>query len=311
MSHLYKTLVSVAVFVALTAGIANSGLNNGGFEVIDEPSRSELFATPAQWEIFNYVAVVDHFSPTPQSRQESSTNWSPDILANGLYPSAGNSFVLLSTGDVGTDSNTEQAWTSQEFQASAYETIYGNFFFGTFDFAPYYDYATIDLVHQDDPNDSIPLVIVGLDTGNIAGSEIYPTHLDVGTYGSTQGWQYFQYTFTKETAGNYQLLINIYDISDNIYRSYIAIDSLNVCIRPEYGDINLDCKVNLIDFTIMAEDWLCDCSNPADLPDPNDCSWTQLPDGEIKVNLPGDINDDKAVDYLDLKMISEKWMWCP
>ncbi len=311
---LHKILLSIAAVTILTAGVTNGGLENGSFETIDNPSRSELFDvdTPAQWEILNYTAVLDHFTPSPASRinNESSEDWDTNILDNGLYPVAGNSFVLLSTGDIDLEPhNPGHAQISQEFQALAGETLYGSYFFGTFDYGVWCDYATINLIQSEDPNKSIPLVIVGINATQNPNAADYPIQLDVEDHDSTQGWQSFEYIFTEETAGAYLFQVDIYDTQDNIYRSYIAIDGLGVCVRPEYGDINLDCKVDMLDFTILADDWLCDCSDPLNLPDPNDCSWTDLGEGVIKANLPGDINEDKIVDYLDLQMITEKWMW--
>ena len=79
----------------------------------------------------------------------------------------------------------------------------------------------------------------------------------------------------------------------------LALDNVNLCYAPEYGDLNYDCFVDMFDFSLFAEDWLCDCSDPANLPDPNDCAWSRDGFGNVTTNYAGDINNDNAVNDTD------------
>ena len=53
---------------------------------------------------------------------------------------------------------------------------------------------------------------------------------------------------------------------------------------------------------------MCDCSDPDNLPDPNDCQWTLDRMGNVTTNYAGDINDDNAVNQTDLKMLTDQWL---
>lgn len=298
---------------ALSAGTVDGGLVNADFETIDDPSLSMYFDSASGWEFDNYAAVVEHFMPDPTG-SESTANWYPPIVTDGLDPFTGNSFCLLSTGFIGGGGD---GWIQQSITTLPGETLTGKFFFGAFDYASFCDFATIDLI-SNDPNSSIHLLMIGIDTNQVVNDDRNPndpnytdymTLVNVGTRGSTDGWQSFSYLFTEDTAGTYDLRFTVNDRDDEQYRSYLAIDRLTICVKPDYGDINFDCHVDLLDFTIMASDWLCDCSDLGNLPDPNDCPWVDLGSGNIEVNLSGDIDGDDTVDVTDLQLMSEFWMF--
>ncbi|MCK4999227.1 MAG: hypothetical protein KAS23_06820 [Anaerohalosphaera sp.] len=283
-----------------------SALTNSSFEIVDVPSRASGFDTPAFWDIIHYTAVKDHFEPKDLKDSEKNTFWWPEVKSDGLDAVSGNYFVLLSTGDLGWV--TGNSILSQQINPAEGQSISFNYFFGTLDYIPYNDYASVRLISPTDPNDVIDLLIVGLDTETNDGYENYHQKIDVGRHGSTEGWQHFEYRFTEATASEYIFEVAVYDVLDTIYRSYIALDNINLCYAPEYGDINHDCFVDMTDFSLFAADWLCDCSDPDNLPDPNDCPWTLDRLGNVRTNFAGDINNDNAVNDTDLEMLTEQWL---
>jgi len=47
------------------------------------------------------------------------------------------------------------------------------------------------------------------------------------------GWlAVFEYTFTEQTAGTYDLVFQVEDIGDTIYKSYLAVDGITVVPEP-------------------------------------------------------------------------------
>ncbi|WP_146659849.1 hypothetical protein [Anaerohalosphaera lusitana] len=290
--------------VCASATIA--GLENGSFELTAEPNSVPDFYPPLSWEHENYAAVVEEFIPNPNQRNESAINWPDKYFEVGLQPLDGEKFLLLSTGDVEPD--VSQAKVSQQIEALPGQTLQGWFFFGTFDFEPYSDQAHIILKKEGDPNYSTGVLLAGLDVSELPEAEDYDTTVDVGTYGSMQGWQRFSHIFTEETAGSYELEISVTDIQDKWYRSYLAVDALQLCQAPFEGDLNFDCYVDLQDYAIVADQWLCDCTDPNNLPDPNDCPWEMTDDGSIIADLEGDIDGDDVVDPNDLQIIQDNWL---
>jgi len=265
--------VQVCASTAVYADIVN-----GGFEQ-SEPNDMLDFDPPFGWERENYAAVVNNFVPQPE--RGSTENWKIDVQA-GLGPFEGQSFVVLSTGDV--ESDPMYAEIRQQIEISAGQKLTGVYFFGTCDYIPFNDYATITLVP--DPNSSLTDIIL-----------INISVTDVGNYGSTDGWGLFEHTFSEAEAGTYEIVLLVHDVDDNIFKSYLAVDNITLCSPPEYGDINHDCQVNMLDFAFMAVDWSNDCSDPNYLSDPNN-----------RCQYGTDINGDGPVDINDLWLMAENWL---
>lgn len=242
-------------------GFSSADILNGDFE---DFVNGVDFNTPADWNTVNYAAVVSSFVPQPI--EGSVSNWKIDINDPGLEPFEGDYFVVLSTSDM--DPEPGIAKITQYIQVDINETLSGVYFFGTCDYYPYNDYATITLLPQSgSPLRDIILVDVALDDSNI------------GTFGSNDGWQHFEYTFNDIEAGDYLIEVTVNDYQDAIFKSYLAVDGFRICIKPDGGDINNDCHVNLEDFALLSAHWLEDINDPnwfdnADL----------IPDGVIDVN---------------------------
>jgi hypothetical protein len=84
---------------------------------------------------------------------------------------------------------------------------------------------------------------------------------------------------------------------DEVYPSYLAADYIRLCERPEYGDINRDCRVDFRDLSWLASDWMQDCNDPNYLADPNNnCSYGT------------DIDNNGPVDANDLMLMSDYWL---
>jgi len=260
----------LSVLILFFSKPAVSEILNGGFE---NYIAGGDFNTPADWNTTNYAAVVCNFVPEPDG-QGNTSNWQIDVDA-GLDPFEGDHFVILSSGDVEPDPN--HAKIIQRVQTNPGEVLFGAYFFGTCDYTPFNDYAAITLVPE--PNSGLrPIDVVSIDVS------------EVGSYGSTAGWVCFESEpFTEVTASWYQIEISVTDYQDVIFKSYFAVDGLHLCVRPEAGDINNDCSVDMQDFAILASHWLDDCNSP---------DWCQ----------GADINHNEVADANDLSKITNNWL---
>ena len=296
------------------AGTLMGGILNESFEIPD-PNVTEWFIGPLYWtrakdNIYHdcYAGLHSQFLPSPQyDRNENMVHW------NIPAPFDGSKFVVLSTGDLGfeSDQNITHGTITQRVTFQAGQRISGAYFFGTCDFLQYNDYGKIFLIPED-PNMGLP-------------SEITLAYCDVqtvGDYQSTIEWKPFFYDFTEQTAGTYDLICTVEDVEDTIYKSYLAIDGLQVCSPLyDYGDLNKDCYVDLQDLSIMSRAWLSFCPDPnaidndpntipvrpgPPLPpgffDPND-----MPDPNCPCEL-ADINKDWWVDPNDAIRMADHWL---
>ena len=289
------------------------GILNGGFEIPD-PNTTEWFIPPWGWAraVDNpyrdcYAGLHRYLVPNPQyDRSKREVHWTlPE-------PYEGRRFVVLSTGDLGDDSDPAiiHSTITQTVTFLPGQRLSGAYFFGTCDFLQYNDYGKIYLVPED-PNSGLPSEIV------LAYCDV----MQVGDFQSTNTWIPFQYDFTEETAGTYRLICTVRDQLDTIYKSYLAVDGLSVCtVQP--GDINHDCSVDSEDFQILSQAWLSWCPdlNAFDpntlLPKPDYPGGT-LPPGTvydpnlIDPNCPcpqADLNKDWFVDTLDLIILTDNWL---
>ncbi|MCD4830424.1 MAG: hypothetical protein K8R02_01295 [Anaerohalosphaeraceae bacterium] len=282
-----KCLCLLMVFVV----ICQADIYNGGFEIAD-PCQTQDFTTPDGWGCENYAAKVGHFLPQPQAGagRNNPFDWKIDYTI-GLFPFEGHSYLLVSTGpdpnetipDPGMNVRTEAV---QEITVSEGEMIQGMYFFGTCDYYGWNDTAEIMLW----PTRDLTLTDIEL---------VRISVLDVGDNSSTLGWQRFEYVFDANQAGAYDLAIAVWDVDDGSLHTYFAVDALSLCNVPvTNSDINLDCEVNFLDFTILADDWLEDCSvaNYACDPNNNGCF--------IGTNLA----DSNFVNANDLGVFVQDWL---
>ena len=260
------------------AGNACGQIYNGDFE-LSEPNSAFGIDLPTGWETENYTAVDCNLVPDPNPRQGSSMNWQIGT-DTGLKPFQGESFVILSTSGIVPEPRYARIWQNVEFFEG--QRISGTYFFGTYDYLPFDDFASITLVPDDSEERSVILVSISV--------------IDVGSYGSTEGWEDFEHVFTAEDAGVYDLVISVEDYGDAIYTSYFAVDVLEVCWLPEYGDVNTDCKVNIVDFSFLAADWLL--YDSVYEPDPN-----------FAAQYDTDFDGDHFVDVNDLSLLAEYWLF--
>ena len=268
-------VLTVCIIVPVYAQIYN-----GDFELIDLNTPPD-FNAPLGWERENYAAVVDNFVPDPEPGQGNYDNWLIDTEI-GLLPYHNQFFVVLSTGDFSPDPQKAQIW--QNVHVNSGERISGVYFFGTCDYPQYDDYATITLIP--DSNSELRDIILL----RISAS-------DVGRFSSMAGWERFEYTFGPTEAGTYNLVLQVTDFIDYIYESYLAVDDITICTAPEYGDLDHDCYVNMTDFSLFAQDWLQDCSDPNYLADPNNnCTYGT------------NIDANGLVDANDLYLMGQFWL---
>lgn len=262
----------------LFAGSVCGTIYNGGFE-ISEWSECGDFAIPSGWVCENYTAVDSNFVPPANPENGHNRNWEIDTEA-GLFPFEGESFVILSTGDLSP--SPVYARISQRVEFFAGQRFSGAYFFGTYDYLPYNDYGAITLEPADGEGRSI--LLVNVDLG------------DVGDYGSTAGWEVFEHVFSAEEAGEYDLVISVNDVGDAAFTSYFAVDGLEVCRMPDYGDVNLDCRVDMEDFAFLSADWMC--YEPNTVSDPN-----------LFRQYETDFDGSHFVDCNDLLLMADYWLY--
>ncbi len=259
---------------------------NADFELFD-PNDGSGFDKPTGWNPENYAASVTLFKPKIESPNYGDyKNWKIDPI-EGLLPFEGDRLVVLSTGQIQPPGSTGHGTISQNIQVYAGQTFFGEDFFGTCDYlASFNDFARIRLVADansfpyEDPND---ISLVHIDVK------------EVGSYGSTNGWQHFEHPFTQQEEGTYDLVCHVEDKRDKIVNSYLAVDNFYLCVAPEYGDINYDCQTDMKDFGLLAYTWLCDYRDPNNITDPNSI-------------LYGDLNENDWVNADDLSLMAGSWL---
>ncbi len=267
-NNIFRYFILLLIILCLLLNVKGAGISNCDFE-FEEPNDSLNFNPPKEWEYENYAAVVSNFIPEPE--RGFTYNWQIDVN-NGLDPNYGEYFLVLSSGDIVPEPT--YARVSQQIAVETGWKISGYYFFGTCDYTPYSDYATIELIPSNSSMEDIILANITVE--------------QVGDYGSTAGWQYFEYTFNSTQAGTYDLVMSVNDRQDNIFKSYLAVDHLKLqCIN---GDMNNDCIVNMYEYSLISQKWGIDCSNP-DI----DCSEF-------------DLSEDGFINLEDLGIISDLWL---
>lgn len=299
-------------------------LDNGLFE-FNEPNLPECeLVFPEFWDqeplpeslTYSYASLVFRsedpnipcFEPQPeQTNNIGKVHWSIPC------PYEGSSFALLSTGDhpVLEDQYVTGSSLSQQVYLSEGDTILGAYFYGTCDYPNYDDHGEIGLISIEDPN--ITHTIVDPDDPNDLCATLW-----VGAYGSTGKWMTFEYTLEEGMAGNYKINCKVEDGSqgegqeDTIYKSYLAVDNLRICRGDRLiSDIDYDCDVDLIDYSILSEAWLSFCPGSDFFNDPNTYDPNEYPpvaDPNV-INYEADLDDDWYVDANDLVIMLDPNEW--
>jgi hypothetical protein len=293
-------------------------LENGLFECGDPNNQTPYgtfydFVPPIYWE------RIPHLENTNQDDcyaglHEEFTGKPRDGEWRIAHPYSGNFFLLLSTGGDGgalRDEQVKGSSVSQNVYLSQGDTIIGAYFFGTTDYMPYNDYGQISLVLAGDPNDYpnslasfiIPESYCDVDmVGNYQSTE--PGHPESDFSATTDGWVPFSYTISEPNlVGPYRIVCEVVDFNDRVFNSYYAVDGLRICRGGKpLSDLNSDCEVNLIDYSILSEAWLSFCPDDPNGIDPND-----IADPNIPCQL-ADIDNSWFVDPNDLATMSFEWL---
>jgi hypothetical protein len=277
------TCFLVSTVLIWLVGSGGADIFNGGFE-LSEPVNSFGVKPPTGWKSSNYTHTVSRLE-MDLIDEERTDDWSEDIVKYGLEPYEGDYLALLSTESNLPRDEIGYAKLSQEITIQGGERISGVFFFGACDYLPFDDYAEIRLMP--DPN-TMP------DPNNIMLAKISISTPGIGSFASTEGWEYFEYVFSEQEAGKYTLVLGVYDELDLVWNSYLAVDALRLCQAPDNGDVNHDCDVDLQDFSLLASDWLKDCADPNEFCHPN----TEL-------------SGDDIVDFGDLDLFLTDWLFQP
>lgn len=297
-SNYLSYFVSFYVVSVVVGWLAVGGIHNGGFELSQQPEPNWLEPPvyPAFWDSSNYVSLHKGVFDPPYDPNSGGQDVS--WVVSG--PRQGQRYVVLSTGDMGPDSDAliKTGSARQRIYLSSGAMISGSYFFGTLDYRPFEDNASIYLAP--DPNTPNHKIILAQSSVSV-----------VGSFGSTGGWIPFSRTIKDQEAGFYDLVLQVSDGgSDQIIKSYLAVDGLRMCSSGQVpGDINVDCSVNLLDMSIFASQWLRTCPQEPNVPaEPN---LPQDPNSPTDPNcfcLKADFNHNYTVDPNDLMVIEDHWL---
>ena len=283
-------LVALTVMCALCT-VAQGNPANGSFEIPDPNRATEWFTPPLNWDWdntpnnLNYANLVQNFT-SPQGC------WT---IPAPTHPTHGNFFVLLSTGDAEgprSDGKTEYSSIEQIITVCPGDTFYGDYFFGTCDYGSFCDTGIIQLFLVD-PIEGEPNTITIV-------SESVATVGDRGY----KGWEDFHYTFDIEECREYLLYCEVRDVGDRFYNSYLALDNFRICrADPNNADINNDCRVDLLDLSLLSKGWLVDCGISGNWDDPN------LPCQLLTVD-PNTLSEpvENIIDMEYLLPVTESWL---
>jgi hypothetical protein len=277
-----KPAILVCVSLAFFSLPVLSQIINGDFET-SEPNR--LGNIPTGWETENYALI--HESYTPMFERGQTVDWS--FADATVTPAQGDGFLVLSTGDMGSDSSTTYGLARQLVKFTSGQTLHGKYFFGTGDYLGWNDYAEIRAIPKD-PN-------------RLRGFQIeYIDVAIVGDYGSTDGWETFSHTFTKDDEGEYYLTFGVYDKTDAIYKSYLMIDDIQCGILPPEGDYNADGLINYADIITFNQVVYQDCNDVNSI-----CHYVDLAGNVVSY----DYNDDGWITPEDVEPVIQNWLWKP
>lgn len=273
-------------------------LDNGLFECDDPNFTTYNFNPPRNWE------RIPH--PGSQNQEDCYASLEPNFVLDAVWeimnPFEGDTFVLLSTGGFGSINGNaiKGSKISQEVFLHAGDTILGAYFFGTTDYRPFNDYASIYLqpVENNDPNERLVLAYCDVET---VGSYLSTLGSDRTLFG---GWEPFSHTIDPSQVGPYYLQCEVVDANDLKVTSYLGIDGLRICSGEKpVSDLNYDCDVNLIDYSIVSDAWLSFCPDDPNGIDPND-----IADPNIPCQL-ADIDNSWYVDPNDLIIMFDPNEW--
>lgn len=262
----FKRNVLVVVVVLASACSLHAQVLSGSFE--GDPNM--LWDPSGPWYPSGvFPEIVSTFSV-----QDKESVWIT------IQPVDGNSFVLLKTG--GGTAETDYSQLTQIIDVNDGDTLSGVYFFSTNDWMPSWNDAGNIYLSLYDPcfpgpnppqfrspaptkydhfyyNVEIPLAYQDVNSIVVFGGR---------AGGAMADWKQFSYTFKPGEGGTYRLVLRVADAIDHAFQSTLAVDALTITAGPPEpwcnfklaGDINRDCKVDLVDFAMMAENWLIDCN---------------------------------------------------
>ncbi|MFA5784031.1 MAG: hypothetical protein WC962_04030 [Phycisphaerae bacterium] len=279
-----KPIFVLVCWVLLCA--VSLGIYNGDFEEAESTGLLDqyggTFYPPVGWVRENYAAVNDLFIPYPPDYNDEQADlafWKIDAEA-GVAPVEGGSLVVVASGDQNYED--EIGSITQSVYICPGQVLSGYYFFGSTDWLN--DWAYIKLIQNGVERDPNEIVI------------LYIEVLDVGPSSSMEGWGTFQYTFSAEESGGYDIVILAHDKSDSLLTSYLLVDGMSLSAYP-FADLNHDCRVDFSDFNILARDWLQDCNDPAYLEDPCNLCFRGT-----------NIDNMGLVDNNDLMLLTGQWL---
>lgn len=281
MAEKRKLLTFIGLIFLWQLG-ACAAVLNPDFEQVDpeDPNRPLHWHSQRSYDSFGdlvedefkYAYSATGYIPDPAMQNEE---YPLDWQVQGIEPALGRRFGL-----VNSDGHMEGPIDVRLYQIITVEAgarLSGQFFFGTYDWSPYPDFATILLIPEPDGDREQAIELLHIDID------------DVGNAGSMAQWSWFSHTFTHGQEGTYKLEIRVRDYADTLYASLLGVDNISYCPEPLAGDFNRDCVVDFLDLAMLGSYWL------------EDCTWLQG-------CLTTDVNADGRVDVDDLVHLSRDWL---
>lgn len=311
------SFLTTACVLLVFAAAAQGQILNGGFEEPDPDRATASYTPPLHW-FFQDI--------TEPGREFSNYNYvnlqtlliKPSDMGDEVWltkPFENEFFVVISSGEPHQDRDNYHSTIEQLVTLEPGDILCGAYFFGTTDYAPYNDTAFGKLIPTDIIVVSKPYLLLDTDpdTGDFynlfgipendtihpnIGIELFRISVrDVGDYQSTFGWRRFTYAYDGIESATFRLFFQVRDGTDKYLSSYLALDNIRICkFAPEYGDLNLDCTVNLDDFLVLSQAWMADC-DPISSPFDPTVACKQA-----------DMNDDNLVNEWELFKIIDNWL---
>ena len=269
-------LLIIVVCCVIEAYQANK-IFNGNFEQC-------IDTCPTGWEFENFASCRNIFTPVFENGQTHRIDW----FNLTTKPYEGEKFLVLSTGDIGADSETSYGRVTQQIELQAGDVFRGAYLFGTGDYYGWNDYANI-LLTPTDPNSSLRQIIL-----------VDISVQDIGDYRSTESWQVFETQILPAQAGEYYIDCGVFDRNDMIFKSYLMLDGFYCGRDGMAGDFDGNCTINFLDIAHFSQIYGTDCNDPN-----TNCTYTDCT-GEVHSY---DLNNDLVIEINDLEPAVVNWLW--
>lgn len=248
----------ILVLVFLVEIVSANWSDNGSFECYIDTNDFR----PCQWEAENFARSLTWLYPEELCFYGYVDNWRIDVN-EGLGPLQGYRLLVIKSASGGHCSGV-----SKDFYVEGNRVIKGRYFFGTSDYLPYNDYATIRIIPTG-PNTNPAIELLYVDVN------------EIGNNSSMWGWG--QFSVEVNYGGWYRIEAKVCDAGDDVFDSFLVLDCVNFCNSFSLGDLDFDCCVNFFDFSVFVQ--YLDANEPF-----------------------SDLDQNGNVDLADMMVITDQWL---